>query len=96
MAIRKTDPDPIGEANAVLVDSDAPTNAEAIREIDEWGTAHGFVRTNEYWLRVIVCDNKKLFRGVCYPIKHLHSDGSGLAGLSLVSGNLDPLCHLEC
>lgn len=35
IAIRKTDPDPIGEANAVLVDSDAPTNAEAIREIDE-------------------------------------------------------------
>lgn len=66
MAIRKTDPEPIGAANAVQVDSDATTNELAIRDIDAWAAENGFLRTNEYWLRVVIRDGRRHFRGVCY------------------------------
>ena len=51
----------------VKVDSDAPTNAEAILEIEEWCREYGFVRARESWLAVIARpDGNQVRRGLCY------------------------------
>lgn len=68
MAIRSIDPEQFATAPAVIVDSDATTNVEAIREIDAWAATHGFARTTEYWLRVVVVENQRRFRGTCYRL----------------------------
>lgn len=68
MAITKIDPAGFDQANSVLIDSDAPTNAQAIQEIDAWAAAHGFARTTEYWLRTVVSGGRQRFRGVCYRL----------------------------
>ena len=66
MAIVGVDPTEYQNANTVQVDSDAADNARAINEIDDWATEHGFVRTNEYWLRKAIRGGKRIFRGICY------------------------------
>jgi hypothetical protein len=68
MAISRIDPDPFDSASAVVIDSDASTNEQAIRDIDDWAAANGFSRTPEYWLRVISRDGKRHFRGTCYRL----------------------------
>ncbi len=48
-------------------DSDAPTNTEAIREIDSEAAKHGLVRTREYWLQTLkLADGRVVRRGFCY------------------------------
>jgi hypothetical protein len=69
MAIIRSDPENFDLANVVQVDSDAPENIQAIHEIDEWASQHGFARVNDYWLRrIITSSGKRVFRGVCYRI----------------------------
>lgn len=68
MAIKSIEPEQFDKAPAVIVDSDATTNVEAIREIDTWASNHGFARTTEYWLRVVVVENQRRFRGTCYRL----------------------------
>jgi len=70
MPIVGYEPTDLDRCNVVQVDSDAPTNAGAVIEIEEWAgsTQKGFVRTNEYWLRQIIRNGKRLFRGICYKL----------------------------
>jgi hypothetical protein len=56
------------EASTVQIDSDAPDNKTAIEEIEAWASQHGYARVNEYWLRPIIRNNKKIFRGICYRL----------------------------
>jgi len=66
MAIVGVDPTEYQNANTVQVDSDAADNARAINEIGDWAAEHGFVRTNEYWLRQAIRGGKRIYRGICY------------------------------
>jgi hypothetical protein len=64
-----TDPVDITHAPVVLAFSDAATNEQAIREIDEWARAQGFVRSREYALNVRQRpDGKRVFYGACYRL----------------------------
>jgi hypothetical protein len=47
-------------------DSDASTNAEAIREIDAEAAKYGLTRTREYWLQTFSFEDKVVHRGFCY------------------------------
>jgi hypothetical protein len=48
-------------------DSDAPTNDEAIREVDAAAAQYGLVRTREYWLQTFsLPDGRVVRRGFCY------------------------------
>lgn len=69
MAIVAIDPAGWESANVVQVDSDAPTNKEAIIDIENWTADKDFVRTTEYWLqRIRKKDGRKVFRGICYRL----------------------------
>ncbi len=68
MAVTKVDPTPFEQASSIVIDSDAETNELALREIENWAHSHGFVRTNEYYLRQILVNGNRQFRGVCYRI----------------------------
>ena len=66
MAIRKVEPE-IGEGvNVVQVDSDAKSPQEAMREIESWAHAHGFVRTSEHTVRPLLSGETVLYRGICF------------------------------
>jgi hypothetical protein len=89
MIVRSSDAD-LDHAGLAWFDSDAPTNDEAIREIDAEAARHGLVRTREYWLqRLQLPDGRLVFRGICYrPEPSGLSDrvaarrGSAVAGMS--------------
>ena len=69
MSIVKTDPEDWQKASSVQVDSDAPDNAAAILEIEDWAAENGFARVHEYWLRQIHGkDGSRAFRGICYRV----------------------------
>lgn len=54
-------------ADLAWFDSDAPTNDEAIREIDAEAARFGLVRTREYWLQTFsLPDGRVVRRGFCY------------------------------
>lgn len=62
-------------ADQAWFDSDAPTNDQAIREIDAEAARHGLVRTREYWLQTFsLPDGRVVRRGFCY-----RPEPSGLA-----------------
>lgn len=65
-------PDPWTDAPSVVVESDASTNAEAMRQIEDWAAENGFARTNEYWLRPIRREGRTLFQAVCYRLTEEH------------------------
>jgi hypothetical protein len=51
----------------VLVDSNAPTNADAIIEVERWCGGNGLVRARENWLRRVQrADGTPVWRAVCY------------------------------
>jgi hypothetical protein len=55
------------EADFAWFESDAATNAEAIREIDAEAARYGLVRTREYWLETVTLpDGRVARRGFCY------------------------------
>jgi predicted polyphosphate/ATP-dependent NAD kinase len=57
----------LDQADQAWFDSDAPTNSEAIREIDAEAARHGLVRTREYWLQTFsLPDGRVVRRGFCY------------------------------
>jgi hypothetical protein len=57
----------LGQADQAWFDSDAVTNADAIREIDAEAAKHGLVRTREYWLQTFsLPDGRVVRRGFCY------------------------------
>ena len=67
--IVKVDPGEWQASNTVQLDSDAPNNITAVREIEDWAAEHGFARTNEYWLRrALRPDGRTVFRGICFRI----------------------------
>jgi transposase-like protein len=68
MAIVAVTPANWEEVGLVQIDSDAPSNAAAVVEIEDWAAEHGMVRTNEYWLRQLNRGNQRLFRGICYRV----------------------------
>lgn len=68
MAIIAWDPVKLEGTNTVQVDSDAVDNRAALLEIEDWAAQHGFVRTNEYSLRQLLKDGKRMFRGTCYRV----------------------------
>src|SRR5262245_29869641 len=70
MAIALTEPqEHLEEVVSVLVYSDAPTNDDAIRDIDTWAREHGFVRTHEYNLRTTARNGKRVYMGFCYRLR---------------------------
>ena len=79
MAIVKVDPEDWVTSNTVQLDSDAPSNREAILEIDEWAAEHGFARVNEHWLRRILRGGRQFFRGVCYRLTEEEQQSSSAA-----------------
>ncbi len=67
MAVRVVRPEDWEAADFVEVESDLADNLKALAEIDDWTLDHGFVRTNEDWLRRVVRDDgAKVRRAVCY------------------------------
>jgi hypothetical protein len=69
MAILGTDPPDYEHSNVVLIESSAPTNREALLEIEDWAAQHGFVRTTESFLRqVIRRDGIRAYRSTCYRL----------------------------
>lgn len=66
--IVQTDPLALDGVNTVQVDSDATDNATAIAEIDAWAAQNGFARTDEYWLKQVIRNGRRIFRGICYRI----------------------------
>lgn len=77
------DPKTLEGANVVQVDSDASDNTQAIREIDDWAEQQGFVRSSEYWLRPLLREGKKLFRGVCYRISNEEIEAANATNTTL-------------
>ena len=61
-------PDPWDNAPAVIVDSDAPTNLQAIREVSEWANLNGFARTTESHLRQIYRDGRMMYQAVYFRL----------------------------
>lgn len=60
-------PDELGEGGLVRVESDAPGNAQAIREIETWCAQHGFMRFQEHHLPVKRREDGTVVRvGRCY------------------------------
>ncbi len=68
MGIVRVDPENWESANVVQVDSDARDNRQALLEVEAWAAEHGFVRTDEYWLRQIIRNDHWHFRGICYRL----------------------------
>src|SRR5437764_13853143 len=67
MIVRSNPINTLDQADQAWFDSDAPTNDQAIREIDAEAARHGLVRTREYWLqRLPLPDGRLVFRGICY------------------------------
>ncbi|HSZ56060.1 MAG TPA: hypothetical protein VK797_10390 [Tepidisphaeraceae bacterium] len=67
--IVRVDPESWDQNKLVQLDSDAPDNKTAIREMEDWAAEHGFARTNEYWLRRALTPNgKRVFRGICFRL----------------------------
>ena len=67
--ITRIDPADWNHANTIRVDSDAPDNLAAAREIEAWAHERGFIRTNEYWLRQAITEgNHRVFRAICYRV----------------------------
>jgi len=90
MAIVRVDPSDYQNANTVQVDSDAADNARAINEIGDWAAEHGFVRTNEYWLRQVPRDGKPIFRGICYRF----SEEEREAAVKACQTNTEVITHM--
>src|SRR5581483_3186103 len=66
MIVRSNPPD-LDRADQAWFDSDAPTNTEAIREIDLEAAKHGLARAREYWLQTFrMPDGRLVRRGFCY------------------------------
>ena len=67
MIVRSNPSNDLDHAELAWFESDAPTNNEAIREIDAEAARHGLVRTREHWLqRHSGPDGRIVFRGICY------------------------------
>lgn len=67
--IVRIDPEDWNRFNVVQLDSDAPDNMVAVREIEDWAAEHGFARTDEYWLRrALKPDGRRIFRGICFRL----------------------------
>jgi hypothetical protein len=65
--VRRKPESGLEQAEQAWFDSDAPTNAEAIREIDAEAARFGLVRTREYWLQTFsLPDGRIVRRGFCY------------------------------
>ncbi len=68
MAIVNIDPAEWQNASVVQIESDAPNNIDALKEIENWAYQNGFARTTEYWLRHVRRNGKLIFRGICYRV----------------------------
>jgi hypothetical protein len=74
MIVRANPATGLDQVDQAWFESDAPTNAEAIKEIDAEAARHGLVRTREYWLqRFTSPDGRLVYRGFCYrpPVSDL-------------------------
>ncbi len=75
MIVRMNPSTGLDEAELAWFESDAPTNVEAIKEIDAEAARYGLVRTRESWLqRFKLPDGRLVYRGFCY-----RPEPSGLA-----------------
>jgi hypothetical protein len=67
MIVRSNPTNGLDQADQAWFDSDAPSNDQAIREIDAEAGRHGLVRTREYWLQTFsLPDGRVVRRGFCY------------------------------
>jgi len=62
----EVDLDALGDEQGVMIWSDAPTNDEAIIEIEEWCREHGLLRTHEVWLRMKMTATGRVRGTMCY------------------------------
>ena len=60
------DPAEVAEGQMVLVDSDAPDNARAILEVEQWCREYGLWRADEQHLSTVFADGRLLRRARCY------------------------------
>ena len=68
--IEHVQPEGFEAAPVVLVESNASTNDEAIREIDSWAREHGFVRSRERVLNVKKSETgQTIYYCACYPLR---------------------------
>ena len=67
MAVRVVRPERWEEADFVEVESDLQENLKALVEVEDWASDHGFMRTNEGYLRRVRRDDGVFVRrAVCY------------------------------
>jgi hypothetical protein len=67
MIVRTNPKTNLDQVDQAWFDSDAPTNDEAIREIDAEAARYGLTRTREYWLQTFsLPDGRIVRRGFCY------------------------------
>jgi hypothetical protein len=56
----------LGDERGVMIWSDAPSNDEAIIEIEEWCVEHDLLRTREVWLRAKLVNGDRWRGAMCY------------------------------
>jgi hypothetical protein len=67
MIVRRNPESGLDQADQAWFESDAPSNTDAIREIDQEASRHGLVRVREYWLQTVsLPDGRVARRGFCY------------------------------
>ncbi len=66
-------------------ESNAPDNAQAIREINAEASKYGLVRTKEYWLQQFTLDGNLVYRGFCW---RMEPSGIGQKLAQARAGNL--------
>jgi hypothetical protein len=72
MAIRRVHPEDHKEADMVRVYSDAAENENAVREITQWASEHGFLRTREHHLNTVLTEMGRFYEGFCYRPEEAH------------------------
>ena len=66
MIVRRCPQNDLEKAEQAWFDSDAKTNDEAVREIDDEAAKYGLVRVREYWLQTFLHNDQLVRRGFCY------------------------------
>ena len=56
-------------ADQAWFESNAPDNAQAIREINAEAEKYNLVRTREYWLQQFTFNGKPVYRGFCFRLE---------------------------
>ena len=56
----------------------------AVEEVEDWAWEHGFVRTHEHNLRLVLVDGKLRYRGICYRISKEEEAATNLSQQEMI------------